>query len=235
MMKQPLSLRNTQRISFRSSFSVSPQVSNTTLYLNSLIITPPESMLMALILYSKSQVCQTVLLPGFCLTSPLPLARKWPKTAFNSRENTLNVAFSTPPGYKDCLWVIFDPAVKITVTQSQLQTTHTHTHTHTHLTHTVLIDIRQNQNSPSAGVPSPFHDPIHSFQRPKFKQFHTQPSRPCFLTLLHSECKDAAGDKTFSSLCAAEHRSETSGRGRPLRSPCWFMLFTFDYYWWCLQ
>ena len=136
MMKQPLSLRNTQRISFRSSFSVSPQVSNTTLYLNSLIITPPESMLMALILYSKSQVCQTVLLPGFCLTSPLPLARKWPKTAFNSRENTLNVAFSTPPGYKDCLWVIFDPAVKITVTQSQLQTTHTHTHTHTHTSHT---------------------------------------------------------------------------------------------------
>ena len=112
---------------------------------------------------------------------------------------------------------------------------HTHTHTHTHLTHTVLIDIRQNQNSPSAGVPSPFHDPIHNFQRSKFKQFHTQPSRPCLLTLLHSECKDAAGDKTFSSLCAAEHRSETSGRGRPLRSPCWFMLFTFDYYWWCLQ
>ena len=90
--------------------------------------------------------------------------------------------------------------------QSQLQTTE-HTHTHTH---TVLIDLRQKWNS-GAGVPSPFHDLIHNFQRSKFKQFRTQPSKCCSLTLKHVECKHAAGDRTFSALGAAEHRSGTSG------------------------
>lgn len=71
MMKQPLSFVETHKgFHLVHLFSVSPQVFSTALYLNSLTVTPPESMLMVLILYSKSQVCQTVLLPGFCLTPP---------------------------------------------------------------------------------------------------------------------------------------------------------------------
>ena len=53
-------------------------------------------------------------------------------------------------------------------------------------------------------MPSPFHDPAHNFQRSELKQFQKRPSRLCLLTLLHSECKPAAGDRTLSSLHAAE-------------------------------
>lgn len=67
---------NTQRISFSSSFSVSPQVFNTALYLNSLTVTPPQSMLMVLILYSKSQVCQDCVVAWILLNAPIVFGPK---------------------------------------------------------------------------------------------------------------------------------------------------------------
>ena len=49
----------------------------------------------------------------------------------------------TPLGYKDCLQVIFDSAVKITVTESVKDyKAHTRTHTHTHTLCRLISDIR---------------------------------------------------------------------------------------------
>ena len=186
----------------------------------------------------------------------LSLVKNDPILCLTAEKNALNVTptlekgkyclysyfhgICTPLGYKDYLRVIFDPEVKITVTVSQLQTsknTHTHTHTHTHSADWSQTELKLS----CAGVHSPFLDPIHNFQRSKFKLFQAQPSRPCLLTLVHSECKRAADDWTLSSLCAALQKSGTrgwsgclfsgSGCGCPLRLPCWFMLLTFEYYW----
>ena len=88
-----------------------------------------------------------MLLPGFCLTPPLYLGQKWPETVFNSRENALNVVFSTwnftafpwklytvhctRLGTKILLGSFLTQQLK-SQSQSQLQTTNTHTHTHAH-------------------------------------------------------------------------------------------------------
>ena len=115
-----------------------------------------------------------------------------------------------PLRYKYGIWVIFDPAVKNTVTESVTKYK-THTHTHTHGADWSQTELKLS----GAGVPSPFPDPVLDFQRSKFKQFHTQPSKRCLPTLVH--------------------QSVSGGRGRPLSSPCCFLFFTFDYYWKCLQ
>ena len=80
--------------------------------------------------------------------------------------------------------------------------------------------------------------PYTTFTDQNSDSFRHNHQRHCLLTLVHSECKRAAGDRTLSSLCAAEHRSgisgwsgclfSCSGRGRPLKWPCLFMLFTID-------
>ena len=118
--------------------------------------------------------------------------------------------------------------------------THTHTHTrartHTH-THTHrLIDWSQtDQKLSHAGAPSPLHDLIHNFQRSEFKQFQSQTSKCCLLTLVHSGVNVLQVTEP-SLLSVLQNRAETSsclfccGCGRPLKSPCWFMFFTFDYY-----
>ena len=76
-------------------------------------------------------------------------------------------------------------------------------HTHTHRADWSPTELTLS----GAGAPSPFHDPTHKFQRSKFKQFQTQTSKRCLLTLPQSECKRAAGDRTLTPLCAEAKRS----------------------------
>ena len=86
--------------------------------------------------------------------------------------------------------------------QSQLQT-HTHTHTHTECW---LISGRTFLYRCTVTFPRP-----QTFKDQSSNSFtHKHQSVVCLLTLVHSECKGAAGDRTLSSLCAAEHRSGTS-------------------------
>ena len=56
-----------------------------------------------------------------------------------------------------------------------------------HLGTNIVFGSQTEVNLSRAGVPSPFHDPIHKCQRSEFTQLQTQPSKCCLLTLLHSD------------------------------------------------